>query len=144
MRFSRRHRHGATPPSTRSYANAIAACRNDQDLDAALQLLQTAQNDGIEPNVNMYYHTLSIAERCQNVDVAVKLLDEMKEQQCRPNQLCYGAVIAVLATAGHVESAIALFQEMKKEQDLTISLRVYVVRKYIYTPSLGTVQPILM
>lgn len=92
----------------------------------------------------MYYHTLSIAERCQNVDVAVKLLDEMKEQQCRPNQLCYGAVIAVLATAGHVESAIALFQEMKKEQDLTISLRVYVVRKYIYTPSLGTVQPILM
>jgi pentatricopeptide repeat protein len=115
MRNSRRHRHGATPPSRITYTHAISACRKAHvpDLETSLYFLETAQSDGIEPNVFMYSAAIWTAERCGDADVALGILDKMKEIRCVPNAVTYLGVISTLATDGRPEEAIVLFEEMK-------------------------------
>jgi pentatricopeptide repeat protein len=115
MRNSRRHRHGATPPSRITYTHAISACRKakEPDLETALYFLETAQSDGIKPNVFMYSAAIWTAESCGDADVALGILDKMKELRCVPNAVTYLGVISTLAGEGRPEEAIQLFEEMK-------------------------------
>jgi pentatricopeptide repeat protein len=115
MRMSRRHRHGAIPPSHITFTHAISACRKCQqpDLETALYFLEIAQRDGINPNVFMYSAAIWTAESCGDSDVALAILDKMKEVRCVPNAVTYLGVISTLAMEGRAEEAIQLFEEMK-------------------------------
>lgn len=120
MRISRRHRYGATPPTSITYVHAITACRKSQvpDLDSALFLLDSARNDGINPNIYMYSAAIWTAERAGNCTSALDILREMKsppstEFGCIANSIAYDGVISALASNGRDEEAIELFEEMK-------------------------------
>ena len=116
MRHSRRHRHGAIPPTKITYTHAITACRKAErpNLDMALSFLEMAKDDGIEPNVFMYSAAIWTAESCGESKVALQILEEMKESNCLPNIISYLGVLSALSFDGRAEEAVHLFQEMKE------------------------------
>lgn len=115
MRFSRRHRHGATPPTEVTYTTAITACRKAGDLQAALRLLDTAEMDGMRPSLFMYSATIWAAERYGDVDVAMDLLQRMRKTGCHPNSVVYSGVLSTMIEAGQLERAIEFVEESKLE-----------------------------
>jgi len=119
MRFSRRHRYGATPPSQRSYTYAIHACRVTGDLDTALELLrQASRDDSLELNTLMYSATIWVCKRCNRPDVALELLNEMKQKSssCKPDESSYTGVIITLCQAGDVAQAVKIYNELKQSR----------------------------
>jgi hypothetical protein len=78
MRFSRRHRQGAIPPSLISYTKALVVCRKAKDLTTARSLLTTARNDGMIPDVFMYTTAIWTAAGAQRAKAAVSLFAQMR------------------------------------------------------------------
>lgn len=114
MRMSRRHRYGAVPPTSITYTHAITACRQSADVESARFLLDSARNDGIEPNVYMY--SAAIWSCGNDGDSALELLDEMRSNDCAPNIVSYNGVLSALALQASAEEALSLFEEMKDDK----------------------------
>jgi pentatricopeptide repeat domain-containing protein 1 len=100
MRFSRRHRTGAIPPSMISYTKALVVCRKAKDLTMARSLLTTARNDGLFPDVFMYTTAIWTAAGAQRPKAAVTLLQQMRQSnQGRATIVSYNGVLAALAAS---------------------------------------------
>ena len=54
MRLTRRYRVGVIPPTARTYTKAIHVCRTARDVECARFFLDSARNDGFEPDMYMY------------------------------------------------------------------------------------------
>ena len=116
MRLSRRHRRGAIPPTSVSYAHAISCCRRSKipDLEGAKLFLKWAREDAIEPTVFMYSSAIWTAERAGNSKIAFELFDEMKSAGCIPNSVVYDALISALSSDGDADRAILMYEDMKR------------------------------
>lgn len=136
MRMSRRYRYGAVPPTSFTYTHAISACRKNSDIESALEFLESARDDGIEPNVYMY----SAAIWCcgSDGDKAMELLEEMRNTGCTPNVVSYNGVLSSLALEGRAEEALSLFEELKdnnlKPIRLTFQVRLRMSPRVIESP----------
>jgi pentatricopeptide repeat protein len=134
MRLSRRHRTGASPPTSVTYAHAISACQKAEtpDVDSARLLLKWARDDAIEPTVFMYASAIWTAERSSNCAVALELFDEMKMVGCSPNAVAYDGVISAVSKQGNAAQAIALYEKMKSD-GLKPTLVTYKVSRTLIT-----------
>lgn len=109
--MSRRHRYGVVPPSNITYTHAISSCRTTANVDMARFFLDSARDDGIEPNVYMY--SAAIWSCGDNADAALEFLEDMRANNCTPNIVSYNGVITALASQGRAEEALSLVEEMK-------------------------------
>lgn len=115
MRLSRRHRYGAVPPTSITYAHAINVCQQAQKVD--LQLVECflgwAQDDGIQPSVYMYASAIWAAQRAGSCSKALAFFNEMESLGCQPNSVAFDGVISALCENGDVEGAIAIYERAK-------------------------------
>jgi len=97
MRYSRRHRYGAVPPSAVSYTTAIAVCRKTGDVDTCRDLIEQNKNDGLvaKPDVYMYSAAIWTAATAGDYQYAKDLFDEMQQyEDCEANVVSYNGLIA--------------------------------------------------
>lgn len=116
MRFSRRHRQGAVPPSQISYTKALVACRKAADLTTARSLLTIALNDGVIPDVFMYTTAIWTAARARNSRMALAFLEQMTQHKVQPTIVSYNGALAACASRGQATKAHDLLVRLLEQK----------------------------
>jgi pentatricopeptide repeat domain-containing protein 1 len=117
MRLSRRHRHGAVPPTSVTYAHALHVCQKPEmpDLECTERLLSWARDDAIQPTVFMYASAIWAAQRAGNCFKAMEYFQEMESAGCRANAVTYNGAVSALCGHGEVTRAVAMYEDMKDQ-----------------------------
>lgn len=115
MRFSRRNRFGANPPTNVTYTLAINVCQKAEVIDLKLVdlLLAWAEDDGIAPTVFMYSSAIWAAQKVGDCGKAIAYFSTMERVGCEPNAVVFDGLISALGEKGDVEEAIKLYERTR-------------------------------
>lgn len=101
----------------------------------AVELLEQARNDGLEPNKYCFTAAVSSCAKGRNGKLALSLLEEMRASGLRPDHVTYGSAVNAMAKTGQWVSGRCVAEHADPSMKASNSHAVSIAKPAVAYPS---------